>query len=565
MRTTIVALAVIAVLVMTSLTGRVEAAAGDLDASFGSGGIVSTAFGEYENQFWDVAVQADGRIVAVGSYHYNLAVTRYNPDGTLDQTFGPGGRVVIELQPFYVQAQTVAIQPNGKIITGGYRRQEGVAGGHFALARFNTNGSLDTTFGTGGIAVAAFSNDDWIFDLALQPDGRIIAVGHTGSPNQFRNLAVVRYNANGSVDSSFATGGIFEMDFFGHGDIASSVALQPDGRILVGGSASHTLDGDYDSVLVRLNTNGSLDTTFGWFGIVIIDFFGTNNGTGDIALLPDGRILAGGNADNGLYESITLIRYNPNGSLDTTFGSAGKTIAFLSPSILCNGADLEILPDGKIIMAGDGHSTSRDFLLARFNSDGSVNSYGAGDYVLTDFFGGDDGAAAMTLYGNDQVIAVGTTHHFYQGAYHSSSSMARYLGDQAPTSANLAVAMSASLSQDRITYTITVSNYGPDPSYYVTLKDTIPDDTTFQSLTVPQGWVVYSKPSVGHPELSLCRDRKRPPLTRLPPSSATFTLVVKVNSGVRNTTITNRASVASSFTNDLYTPNNKAVAQTHVP
>ncbi|HJQ71047.1 MAG TPA: hypothetical protein VKA70_18880 [Blastocatellia bacterium] len=565
MRTTIAALAVIAIMVMTSLTGRVEAAAGDLDTSFGSGGIVSTAFGEYENQFWDVAVQADGRIVAVGAYNSHLAITRYNPDGTLDQTFGIGGKVVTDILPFYAHAQTVAIQPNGKIITGGYRRHQDIAAGYFALARYNTDGSLDTTFGTGGIAVAAFSNDDWIFDLALQPDGRIVAVGHTGSPNQFRNLAVVRYNANGSVDTSFATGGMFEMDFFGHGDIASSVVIQPDGRILVGGSASHTLDGDYDSVLVRLNTNGSLDTTFGWFGIVITDFFGTNNTTGEIALLPDGRILAGGSADNGLYKSLALIRYNPDGSLDTTFGSDGKMIAFLSPSISCNGADLEILPNGKIIMAGGGHSTRYDFLLARFNSDGSVNSYGSGDYVLTDFFGGDEGATAMALYGNDQVIAVGITHHFYQGGYHASSSMARYKGDGAPTSANLAVAMSASLSQDRITYTITVSNYGPDPSYFVTLKDTIPDDTTFQSLTVPQGWVVYSKPAAGHPgTVSVSRSKAaapNPPFT----TSATFTLVVKVNSGVRNTTITNRASVASSFTNDLYTPNNKAVTQTHVP
>jgi uncharacterized delta-60 repeat protein len=185
---------------------------------------------------------------------------------------------------------------------------------------------------------------------------------------------------------------MFEMDFYGHYDAAKSVVIQPDGRILVGGYAGNSPDGGgSDSVLLRLNTNGSLDTSFGTGGKVITDFFGRSNTTGNISLLPDGRIMLGGTADNGFYDSFALARYNPDGSLDTTFSTDGKKIAFLSPPIECSGTDMALLPNGKIVMAGHANIGRGDFILARFNSDGGNDSYGSGEYVLTDFSGGFDG------------------------------------------------------------------------------------------------------------------------------------------------------------------------------
>jgi uncharacterized delta-60 repeat protein/uncharacterized repeat protein (TIGR01451 family) len=562
-------LLIVAVFISSSLLLlRVEAAVGDLDPSFGNGGKVVTDWGG-ESGAYDVAIQADGKIVVVGGSTQDFAIARYTPEGTLDSSFGSGGKVLTDFEPYWAFAQAVAIQANGKIVVGGVRgiHIDTQTTNHFALARYNMDGSLDTTFGSGGIVVTAFSGSDVILDLAIQPDGRIIAVGYTVITfNQSNDLAVLRYHANGSLDTSFGSGGIVTMDFFGHYDGASSVVVQPDGHILVAGATDTnpmTLSANQNSdfLLLRLNANGSLDTSFGTGGKVITDFSGKNDGARDLALQPDGRILLGGFAHNGSFPSFGLARYNANGSLDTAFGSNGKQFANFIPLISSEGLDMTLLPNGKIVMVGKNNASANvDFMLARFSADGSLDSLGSGNYVLTDFSGDYDSPSALTVYGNDQIIAIGSARI---GTY--DFALARYLGDEAPTAANLSVTMSTSLRTNFISYTITVSNYGPDPAYYLTLKDTIPTNTTFQSLSVPSGWVVYSKPAVGQSgTISVSKSKMadpHPPFT----STATFTLVVRVNAGVHNTTITNRAAVTSGFTADPYTNNNKAISQTYVP
>jgi len=563
------AMLIIAVFFSSSLMNRVNAAAGDLDPIFGSGGKVVTDFGE-ESGAYDAAIQADGKIVAVGGSTQDFAIARYTPDGTLDSTFGTGGKVLTDFEPYWASAQALAIQANGKIVVGGVR---GIQRGtqtinHFALARYNTNGSLDTTFGSGGKVVTAFSGSDIIEGLAIQPDGRIIAVGSTVITfNQSNDLAVLRYNANGSLDTSFGSGGIVTMDFFAHYDGANCVVIQPDGQILVAGATDSnptTLSSNqnYDFLLLRFNANGSLDTSFGSGGKVITDFSGKNDGARDMALQADGRILLGGSAHDGSFRSFALARYNANGSLDTAFGSNGKQFAIFDPPTSSEGKDMTLLPNGKIVMVGTNYASANvDFMLARFSTDGSLDNLGSGNYVLTDFSGGYDWARAITLYGNDQIIAVGSASDLGEHDF----ALARYLGDEAPTAADLSVTMSTSVTGNIIVYTITVSNYGPDPSYYLTLKDTIPANTTFQWLTVPADWVVYSKPAVGQSgAVSVSKSKMVEPLPPFTPT-ATITLIVAVNSGVHNTTITNRAGVSSSFTADLYTSNNRAISQTYVP
>ena len=272
MRSKTVAVAVVAMLVLSSLIITVSADAGDLDTTFGGDGMVVTDFGE-SSEAIDVAVQADGRVVAVG-YAHGFAVARYNVSGTLDATFGIGGKVITNFSTSQEAAFAVSILSNGKILVGGYSK-DAQAHARFALARYNTDGSLDTTFGTAGKVVTAFSNNDVIFDLAIQPDGRIVAAGWTGTtPGQSNNLAVLRYNANGALDTMFGSAGLVEIDMFGKIDSASEVLIQPDGHILVAGSAQYGpgQGGPYDFLLVRLNTDGSLDTTFGIEGMVLTDF-----------------------------------------------------------------------------------------------------------------------------------------------------------------------------------------------------------------------------------------------------------------------------------------------------
>jgi uncharacterized delta-60 repeat protein/uncharacterized repeat protein (TIGR01451 family) len=556
------AMLIISVFISSSLVNRVKAAAGDLDPIFGNGGKVSLDINEPIDLANDVAIQVDGKIVAVGltgqfgTPRYFTTV-RCNPDGTLDTSFGVGGKVQTAVGGLYGYAFAVAIQANGKIVVGGwveYTPPNLFKHKYFALARYNADGSLDTTFGSGGQVVTPFSHSDDLHDLVIQSDGRIVAVGWTvKTSNQSLNVAVLRYNANGSLDLSFGVGGLVEIDLFGDLDHASGVVIQPDGRILVCGRANSNPnpepDSDYeDFLLVRLTTNGALDPSFGTNGKVVTDFFSKGDSAQAIALQPDGRILLGGSAQHGSLYSFALARYNADGSLDTTFGNAGKVHA----STPAWGMDMILLPDGKIVMAGYSQDLfpNQDFILARFDDNGNLISYGSSGYVLTDFFGGYDYLSAVTLYGNDQVIAAGYATQRNQLDF----ALARYLGESVPNQADLSVSMTGVVKNDStgkyITYLITIMNTGADPAYYVTLKDTIPANTTFYKFSA-NGWVI-STPAVGGTGQVAC---SKSPLA--PGETITFTLLVKVNSNLpKNTAITNTASLTSSFTADPNLANN---------
>jgi uncharacterized delta-60 repeat protein/uncharacterized repeat protein (TIGR01451 family) len=557
------AMLIIAVFISSSLMSRVNAESGDLDSTFGNGGKVTLDLNQPLDRAYDVAVQSDGKIVAVGGSCSPCLFTtvRYNPDGTLDTSFGVGGKVKTAVGGLSSTAQALAIQPNGKIVVGGfvqYTPQNLPTESYFALARYNVDGSLDTTFGSGGQVVTTFSKNDVLFDLAFQSDWRIVAVGWTvKTPNQSNNMAVLRYNANGSLDTSFGVDGLVEIDLFGRIDNASGVVLQPDGGILVGGRTNNNPNpqpsNDYDDfLLVRLTTNGTLDPTFGTNGKVVTDFFSKGDSANAIALQPDGRILLGGTASQSSFASFALARYNADGNLDATFGNAGKVFASFNPITPVRGTDMMLLPDGKIVMAGYNYiPANKDFMLARFDGNGSQIIYGSSSYVLTDFSGGLDLPNALTLYGNDQVIAAGYETQNNQLDF----ALSRYLGEGIPTSADLSVSMTGEVSNNStgkyITYSINIINTGPDPACYVILKDTIPANTTFYKLA-SGGWVT-SKPAVGGTGQVVC---SKSPLT--PGEAMTFKLMVKVNSNLphNTTTITNTANITSSFTSDPNVVNN---------
>ena len=223
-----------------------------------------------------LAVQSDGRLVTAGASsnskgsRYQFALVRYNTDGSLDTTFNKKGIVTTTIGSFDDEAFALAIQPDGKLVAAGYSYNGTQYG--FALVRYNTDGSLDTTFNATGIVTTAIGSfDDEAFALAIQPDGKLVAAGYsnTGSlANPVNVFALVRYNADGSLDTTFNTTGIVTTAIGAFDDEAFALAIQPDGKLVAAGISFDDTLHQYKFALVRYNTDGSLDTTFHTTGIV---------------------------------------------------------------------------------------------------------------------------------------------------------------------------------------------------------------------------------------------------------------------------------------------------------
>ncbi|MFN9912689.1 MAG: delta-60 repeat domain-containing protein, partial [Pirellulaceae bacterium] len=288
-------------------------------------GIVMTLIGTGADQGLSVAVQPDGKVL-VGGYARigttdDFALVRYNADGSLDSSFGTGGMVTTAIGTGTDWAQSLTIQPDGKIVVGGYS----LIGGNwdFALVRYNANGTLDTSFGTGGMVMTAFGTSaDQGYSVTIQPDGKIVVGGYAsiGSNNDF---ALVRYNADGTLDTSFGIGGMVTTAIVTGTDQGRSVTIQPDGKLVVAGWASNGSNNDF--ALVRYNANGTLDTSFGTGGKVTTPV-GTSTDTGlSVTIQPDGKIVVAGYVTFGFSNiDFALVRYNADGSRDTTFGTGGK-------------------------------------------------------------------------------------------------------------------------------------------------------------------------------------------------------------------------------------------------
>lgn len=437
-------LSTILVFLCGPLHSPASAAAGDLDPAFGSNGLVVTDFSG-NNDFGEaLLIQPDGRLVAVGSVdvgspNSNFGLARYNADGSLDPSFGSGGKVVTDFFGDIDFAFDAALQPDGKIVVAGQVFNT-ITGTDFALARYNSDGSLDLSFGSGGKVTTDFFGDfDDVRGVALQPDGKIVVAGFArNGSNESVDFAVARYNIDGSLDSSFGGDGKVTTDFFGTREFVSSVSVQSDGKIVVAGSASPMSDFDSMFALARYNNDGSLDPTFDGDGRVTTDF-GRFAGVSDLVIQPDGKIVAAGNAfpDGEFENEFALARYNADGSLDTTFGGDGRVT--LHPGGRGGAARAVALqPDGKIIAAGSvivPVGSDSDIAVARFNSDGSVDtSFGVNGVVTTNFVGNHsdpeedlDTAAAVAIQADGKIVVAGIT---LSSDGNTDFILARYLGDE---------------------------------------------------------------------------------------------------------------------------------------
>src|ERR1051326_963603 len=241
-----------AAIILTLFSGlqMVQAADGDLDSTFGTGGMVTTDINRSTDIGNAVAIQADGKLVVVGmSYTRNdysnedFVVTRYNTNGTLDTTFGKGGKVRTDFPGLAAVPSSVVIQPDGKIVVAGGAFPLFTFAGNFEVVRYNSNGTLDASFGNGGIVTTNFPEGSYAFDVALQPDGKIIAAGTVFvdfviGDSSNTDFALARYNTDGTPDTTFGSGGQVSTDFEGVEDDAFSVLIQPDGKIVDVGSAN---------------------------------------------------------------------------------------------------------------------------------------------------------------------------------------------------------------------------------------------------------------------------------------------------------------------------------------
>lgn len=415
--------------VLLVLCGKTNfAAPGDLDASFGTGGKVTTAVGIGRDLAQAVALQTDGKIIVAGYAQNDFAVVRYNADGTLDSGFGNGGKVLTPVGMGVDEAYAVALQADGKIVVAGR------AGADFAVVRYLSNGMLDTGFGTGGKVITNISGIDLAEAVAVQPDGKIVVAGWSGSSARF---SLARYNADGSLDLTFGTGGtvIVPVGTSFVGDLAHAVALQADGKIIVAGEAA--VDSGQTTffrfALVRLNANGSLDAAFGEGGKVITAI--TNDGLSkiyDVAIQTDGKILAAGSSDVQSFGDTAVVRYNTNGTLDAGFGTGGIVTTRVG-TIASAGEAVLLQANGKILVAGSSFSGagagSNDFSVLRLNANGSLDaSFGVGGKVITPIGSRNDLVRDAALQPDGKIVVAGHSENA-TGGFNEDFAVVRYLGD----------------------------------------------------------------------------------------------------------------------------------------
>jgi uncharacterized delta-60 repeat protein len=362
----------------------------------------------------DVKVQSDGKILVVGfttiNGTYDIALVRYNTDGSLDTSFDTDGIVTTRIGHSNDTGDSVTVQADGKILVAGYTWNG--SNYDFALVRYNTDGSLDTSFDTDGIVTTdLIGSNDQGYKVTVQSDGKILLRGYTDKSGNTEVLEV-QYNTDGSLDTSFGNNGILITAPTGN-DFGNTVTYQTDGKILVVGN---TWNGsNTDIVLVRYNSDGTtFDTSFGNNGEVVTDLNGGNDGAYSVTVDSDGKILVTGYTWNGSNYDFALVRYNSNGTLDNSFNSNVALLSTLNnnPTFIENGtavildSDVQIIdPELTAINNGYGNYAGATLTLSR---NGGANTQ--------DVFAFNTTGALFTVSGSDIQSGGQTFATFSQGS-----------------------------------------------------------------------------------------------------------------------------------------------------
>ena len=426
---TSLAAALVGAVALAVLAPSASAQAGGLDSSFGGDGKVRTDFSDRADAATSIAVQTNGKIVVAGisgdgSSNPKFALARYNTDGSLDATFGGDGEVRTDFTTRYDGAWGVAIDSTGKIVAAG---DAGLGSGNskFAVARYNSDGSLDTSFGGDGKVTTQFtSRDDPVAGLTIAAGDKILVSGGAAFTGSNPKFAVARYNTNGSLDETFGGDGRVTTDLTAGRDYANAVAVQTDGKILAAGLGSPS-QGRASFALVRYRDTGALDTTFSRDGKVLTNFTSWNDSGQNIAIQPTDEIVVAGIAGSGGADpAFALVRYTPAGRLDATFGGDGKVKTQFTGGYDA-AYDLALQADGKIVAGGEAAGSGVRFAAARYGSDGALDTTFGGDgRVTTDFTAQADFALAVALDLNGKLVLAGGAGW---GGSNPKVGLARYL------------------------------------------------------------------------------------------------------------------------------------------
>ena len=367
----------IVVLGLTDATGGGDFAvarftsAGAPDPTFGTGGKETIGTQPGVNDIGGgVVVLPDERIIVSGQGDAtdDFVAKRLSANGTVDPSFGSGGTSVVDFGGNDIPNQMVA-QPDGKLVLAG---ATGTDGHHdFAVARLNADGTPDTGFGSDGKVTIDFGGDDIAYGLAVQADGKIVVAGQ-GDPDA--EMSIARLNADGTLDPTFGSDGEATIDLGGPSG-AYALALQPDGKIVLAGTTTAVGAGDF--AVARLTSSGSLDPTFNGTGKQTLGYGAANEAALGVVVQPNGRIVVMGNG--GVNHDFPVTRLNSNGTIDTTFGTGG-TVGVDFGATEQDG-DLALQPDGKLVLAGSTNvHDGDDFALARLQGD-PVNTGGGGGQI----------------------------------------------------------------------------------------------------------------------------------------------------------------------------------------
>jgi uncharacterized delta-60 repeat protein len=399
---------------LTSLS--IAQSPGDLDKSFGNGGKVNVGITGYYDVAESMALQQDGKIVVVGYGKESLvsfkglSMARYLANGEIDIDFGNYGiihRVTNEVEG---EANSVAIQKDNKIVVAGYSISSNTNSEEITLIRFNDNGNIDNTFGNKGFVVTEISDEkDVGSSVVIQADGKIVVVGTTDH-KPTTDIVLIRYNQNGSLDRSFGIDGKVITDINSGFDIGMSIAIQRDGKLIVSG---YTYVGNkFFMTLLRYDSIGILDPTFGIGGVIVTDING-RRGKMDMVLQDDGKIILVGPSEVENSHHFTLLRFNSNGSLDESFGNKGVVKTIIGDYSEAESVALDL--KGNIIVAGTTEMGNEQFVVAMYDKGGMlVPEFGLDGIVKTSFIKNSlDRAHSVVIDKDGNIIVAGETTNEY--------------------------------------------------------------------------------------------------------------------------------------------------------
>ncbi|HYV95726.1 MAG TPA: T9SS type A sorting domain-containing protein [Chitinophagales bacterium] len=385
---------------------------GTLDQTFGNGGMVITPFGNCVKAH-AIAMGADGKIVVAGSYRTdsttyrkNLILLRYNSEGGLDNTFGSDGIVTADLGDIE-EGNAVLVQHDGKIVVVG-STDNWTNYYNVILVRYTEDGLLDSTFDSDGIAEVSLANeDDRAMGAALQADGKIVVVGSISFNVNHLDYFISRFNGNGSLDSLFGSNGFVQVDYDNENQEGESITIQADGKILAGGYSNQSMVANF--MIARFTSQGIPDSTFGINGKSLTDLGGDDRAY-SMTVQPDGKILQNGYTFANYTTDVSLMRYNSDGTPDYSFGTSGIVITDVS-GFEDYSRSIALQTDGKILLSGSSRfNTSTDFTLLRYNTDGTTDStFDEDGIVITNFGGASANAFASVLQQNQKIILAGAS------------------------------------------------------------------------------------------------------------------------------------------------------------